>query len=360
MSKTGWKYCIRGNSNDVSSLIKEAMMGKQNKIGIAQTAVYFPPGVETAKELSIKTEIPEDVIIEKFGLYEKHVAEAKVQASDLAISAAKKILEQVDPLSIDLIIYFGSPYKDYGVWSITPKIQYELGAKNAYTFELMNVSSNFPIALKVAKDMLVSDKSLNNILLVGGCKESQIINYDNIRSRFMFNFADGGGAALISRGEESNEILDSSIITDGSFHDDIKIPAGGSALPASIETVENKLHFIDVKNPLDMKQRLDPVSLPNFVSVVEQAVLKSGYSSKDIKLLFPLHTKKSMFSELLARLGLEKDQAIYLDHHGHMSALDPLIGIHFAKEQGRIKPNDLTVAVSAGTGYTWAATAIKW
>lgn len=336
------------------------MMEKENRIGIAHTAVYFPPGVETAKDLSIKTEIPEDVIIEKFGLYEKHVAESDVHASDLAIRAASEIIKKIDPLEIDVIIYFGSPYKDYGVWSITPKIQYELGARNAYAFEMMNVSSNFPIALKVAKDMLVSDKSLNNILLVGGCKESQIINHENSRSRFMFNFADGGAAALIKRGEESNEILDSSFITDGSFHDDIKIPAGGSVLPASFETVEHKLHYIDVKDPLDMKQRLDPVSIPNFVSVVEKAVLKSGYSVEDINLLFPLHTKKSMFTELLIKLGLEENQAIYLDHHGHMSALDPLVGIHFAKERGVIKPNDLTLAVSAGTGYTWAATAIKW
>lgn len=336
------------------------MMEKDNRIGIAQTAVYFPPGIETAKDLSIRTEIPEDVIIEKFGLFEKHVADQDTHASDLAIRAASKILEKVDPLEIDLIIYFGSPYKDYGVWSITPKIQFELGVKNAYAFEMMNVSSNFPIALKVAKDMLVSDKSLNNVLLVGGCKESQILDHGNSRSRFMFNFADGGAAALIKRGETSNEILDSGFITDGSFHDDIKIPAGGSVLPASYETIDKKMHFIDVKNPLDMKHRLDPVSIPNFVSVVEKAVTKSGYSIKDLNLLFPLHTKKSMFIELLTRLGLEEEQAIYLDHHGHMSALDPLVGIHFARESGKIKSNDLTVAVSAGTGYTWAATAIKW
>lgn len=334
-------------------------MDIKNYIEIAKTSVYFPEGIETAQDLSVKTGIPEEVIISKFGLYQKHVADSSTHASDMAIAAGRKILTHIDPKEIDVIIYFGSPYKDYGVWSSAPKIQYELGAKRAYAFEMMNVSSNFPITLKVAKDMLMSDHSINKVLLVGGCKESQIIDYDNPRSRFMFNFADGGAAALLQRGSENNRILESSFITDGSFYDDIKIPAGGSVFPASYETVEKKMHHIDVKDPLDMKERLDPVSIPNFVAVINQAVKKSGYNISDIALLLPLHTKRSMFNQLLKNLNLKEEQAIYLDYYGHMSALDPLIGLHFAKQQGKIKQGDLVVAVSAGTGYTWAATAIS-
>lgn len=100
----------------------------------------------------------------------------------------------------------------------------------------MNVSSCFPIALKVAKDMLYSDNSIENILLVGGCKESQIVDYDNPRSRFMFNFADGGSAALVKKDAKNGEILGSAIITDGSFHEDVRIPAGDqSRLRAMIQ-----------------------------------------------------------------------------------------------------------------------------
>ena len=327
-------------------------------IGIAATNNFFPEQVETAKELAVKAEIPEAVIIEKFGLVQKHVADSSLHASDLAIRAALPILEKVDPLSIDAIIYFGSPHKDYLVWSSAPKIQYELGAKNAYAFEIMNVSSCFPIALKVAKDMLVSDSTLSNILLVAGCKESQIIDYENPRSRFMFNFADGGTAALIQRGEQDYQILDSHFITDGSFHHQVRVPAGGSVAPASIETVENRFHYIDVTDPKSMKEGLDQVSVPNFKKVIEKAVQKSGYSVEDINFLLPLHTKKSMFLELLEQVGLKPEQAMYLDHYGHMSALDPCIGLHLAKEEGRLKKGDLVVAVSAGTGYTWSATTI--
>ncbi|MGH1282727.1 3-oxoacyl-ACP synthase [Bacillus basilensis] len=329
-------------------------------IGIEATGVFFPKDVETAADLSKKTGIPEHIIIEKFGLYEKHVADETMHASDLAIAAAKPILLQVDPQSIDVVIYFGSPHKDYHVWSCAPKIQHELGLKNAYAFEIMNVSSCFPIALKVAKDMLYSDNSIENILLVGGCKESQIVDYDNPRSRFMFNFADGGSAALVKKDAKNGGILESAIITDGSFHEDVRIPAGGSKQVASYDTVENRQHYIDVIDPINMKERLDRVSTPNFDKVIREALRKSGYTLKDIKVLLPLHTKRSMLIELIQGLGLAEEQVVYLDHYGHMSALDPCIGLHFANEQGKLQAGDIAVVVSAGTGYTWAATVIRW
>lgn len=332
----------------------------KEKIGIEYTSTYFPEKVETAAVLAEKTEIPERIIIEKFGLYEKHIACSSVHASDMAIEAARPILKEVDPLSIDVIIYFGSPHKDYYVWSAAAKIQHELGTKNAYAFEMMNVSSCFPIALKVAKDMMISDQSIETILLVGGCKESQIVDYDNPRSRFMFNFSDGGAAALVKRDCKRSEILDSAIITDGSFYQDVLVPAGGSKNFPSVETVSNRKHFIDVTDPKDMKERLDDVSTKNFENVMKQAMYKSGLKMDELNLLLPLHTKRSMFEQLLEIAGLSDENAIYLDHHGHMSALDPCIGLHFAQNDGRIKENDIALAVSAGTGYTWAATVIKW
>lgn len=109
-----------------------------------------------------------------------------------------------------------------------------------------------------------------------------------------------------------------------------------------------------------MKERLDPISIPNFVHVVEQALAKSNHSLRDLKLLLPLHTKRSMFLELLERLQLSEEQAVYLDHYGHLSALDPCIGLHVAQQEGRLAPGDIVVAVSAGTGYTWAATVLEW
>lgn len=330
------------------------------RIGIEQTSVYFPENIETAAFLAEKTEIPENIIIEKFGLHQKHIADEKLHATDLAILAAQPIVDYVGASAIDVVIYFGSPHKDYYVWSGSAKIQHELGVENAYAFEMMNVSSCFPIALKVAKDMLYSDGSINNILLVGGSKESQIVDYENPRSRFMFNFADGGVAALVSRNASKSEILGTSTITDGSFYQDVLVPAGGSRNFTNKETVEKRMHYIDVIDPGDMKKRLDKVSLLNFEKVINKALEKSGVDKNDLKVLLPLHTKRSMFEQLLEIAELEEENSVYLDHHGHMSALDPCIGLHFAEERKMLKAGDIIIAVSAGTGYTWSATALRW
>lgn len=118
--------------------------------------------------------------------------------------------------------------------------------------------------------------------------------------------------------------------------------------------------IIDVIDPISMKERLDRVSTPNFDKVIREALRKSGFTSKDIKVLLPLHTKRSMLIELIQGLGLAEEQVVYLDHYGHMSALDPCIGLHFANEQGKLQAGDIAVVVSAGTGYTWAATVIRW
>ena len=90
----------------------------------------------------------------------------------------------------------------------------------------------------------------------------------------MFNFADGGAAALVKQGATKGEILESAIVTDGSFHNDVRVPAGGSKQIPSHETVENRLHYIDVTDPLSMKERLDPVSIPNFHKVIRESLKK--------------------------------------------------------------------------------------
>lgn len=329
-------------------------------IGIEETSIYEPKIIMSAKQLEEKTGIPENVISGKFGLNEKRVAPDYLHASDLAVLAAKKIVDKIDPNSIDVVIYFGSPYKDYSVWTASSKIQHELGITNAYSFEIMNVSCGFPTALKTAKDMLYSDKSINNILLVGGCKESQLINYENPRSRFMFNFADGGAACLVTKQSKKSKILDSYIMTDGSFSLDVLVQGGGSVYPVSQEVLDNHMNYLDVPDPLSMKERLDPLSLPNFEKVIIKALEKSGKELSDLKMLLPLHTKKSMFDELLSKLGLTEHQAVYLNNHGHMSALDPCFGLYLAEKQNLLNSGDIVVLASAGTGYTWGATVIEW
>jgi 3-oxoacyl-[acyl-carrier-protein] synthase-3 len=330
-------------------------------IGIVDVGAYSPVRVQTAEEIAGLSGIPIEIIRERFGLTGKHIAAPDEHASQLAAKAAAPLLEN-GVGRIGAVVYMGSPYRDFPVWGAGPKVQQLLGgaAAGALAFDVQGNSGGAPIALKVGKALLESDPSLGQVLLAGGSREHDLIDYSNQRSRFMFNFGAGGAALLLKAGHPENLVLETAGFTDPSFADDVMVPAGGSREPASLETVRARRHYLDVRDPQDMKERLDPISAGNFVRVAREAVERSGCRASDIALLCTIHTKRSLFLKVLGGLGLTEDRAMYLSDHGHMSAVDPILGLHRAREQGRLRDGDLVVLLAAGTGYSWSATAIRW
>lgn len=326
-------------------------------VGIADLSWYAPERVMTAAELAEVSGIPERVIVEKFGLVRKHLAAPDEHVSDMCVSAARPLLERNDPGEIDAVVYFGSHWKDYGIWQAAPKIQHTLGIEG-FSLELINVSCGAPVALKVVRDMVAADERLRSVLLVGASKESGLLDYANPRARFMYTFGDGAAAVLLRRGHPENHVLGSSLFTDGSFSEHVRVPAGGSVHPASYETVEQRMHSLDVFDPEDMKMRLDPITLKNFLTVSRDAMERSGYELGDVDLLLPIHMKRSIHETLLKEIGPKR--AVYLDHHGHMSAVDPLLALAQARDDGLIGAGDVALTLAAGTGYTWAASVVRW
>lgn len=330
-------------------------------VGIVDVEAYSPSGVQTAEEIAALSGIPAEVIREKFGLDCKRIAGPEEHVSVLAATAARPILERQQG-AIDVLLYMGSPYRDFPVWSAAPKVQQLLGARadGALAFDIQGVSCGTPMTMKVAKALLQADGATRQVLIAGGSREHDLIDYANERSRFMFNFGAGGAAALLRRDHHSNHVLETVGLTDGQFADDVMVPAGGSREPTSERTVRERRHGLDVRDPADMKRRLDPISVDRFVAVTTEAAERSGYRVRDIALVCPIHTKRSVYAQVMARLGLREDQGVYLTDHGHMSAIDPLVGLHRAREQGRLRDGDVVLLLAAGTGYSWAATVIRW
>jgi 3-oxoacyl-[acyl-carrier-protein] synthase III len=326
------------------------------RVALAATAAYLPERWMTAGEVAAKSGIPEQVIVEKFGLRGKHIAAVDEHVSELSAKAGRSLLEEsgIDPESIDVVMYFGSMWKDYGVWQVAPWISHRLGCANAYAVEYDNVSCGTPAALRMARDMLVAEDELRTILLVGACRESHLLDYRNERSRFMFNFGDGAVAALLVKDGARNELLHSHGITDGSLSLQVKVPSGGSVSP------NGGYRFLDVEDPAAMKERLDGTSLENFVRVAEGALERSGLALGDVSYLCGLHMKRSMHDALLDALGVESGSASYLDDTGHMSGIDSLLALDRAARAGELADGDVVLLLAAGTGYTWAATVVRW
>jgi 3-oxoacyl-[acyl-carrier-protein] synthase-3 len=326
------------------------------RVGLAGTASYLPERVMTAAEVSAVSGIPEDVIVEKFGLRAKHVAAPDEHVSDLSVRAARALLEEtnVDPDTIDVVMYYGSTWKDYAVWQVSPLIAHELGCAQALALEFDNVSHGTPMALRVARDLLRAEDELRTILLVAACRESYLLDYANERSRFMFNFGDGAVAGLLVRDSIRNELLGCHAVTDGSLALQVKVARGGSV------HATDGYGFLDVADPGAMKERLDATSLRNFVAAAEGALERSESRLEDVSYLCGIHTKRSMHEAIVDALGINRSRAAYLDDTGHMSGVDPLLALDRAARAGELADGDLVLLLAAGTGYTWAASVVRW
>jgi 3-oxoacyl-[acyl-carrier-protein] synthase III len=326
------------------------------RVGLETTASYLPARVMSAAEVGAAAGIPEDVIVEKFGLREKHVAADDEHISDLSLRAAETLLKEadVDPAEVDAVMYFGSTWKDYAVWQVSPLLAYRLGCANALALEFDHVSHGTPMALRVARDLLRAEEELQTILIVAACRESHLLDYANVRARFMFNFGDGAVAGLLRRDSVQNEVLGCHAVTDGSLALQVKVPRGGSV------HAHDGYGFLDVDDPAAMKERLDATSLQNFVRAAEGALERSGARLSDVSYLCGIHMKPSMHRALLAALNVDASRAAYLDDTGHMSGVDPLLALDRAARGGALADGALVLLLAAGTGYTWAATVVRW
>jgi 3-oxoacyl-[acyl-carrier-protein] synthase-3 len=325
-------------------------------ISLAATATYLPERWMTAAEVGARSGIPEQVIVEKFGLRGKHIAAEDEHVSDLSVRAAQALIDEagIDPLEIDVVMYFGSMWKDFAVWQAAPWIAHRVGASRAYAVEYDNVSCGTPVALRIARDMLLAEDELRTVLVVAACRESYLLDYENERSRFMFNFGDGAVAGLLEKDGGRNALLGCHGITDGSFSLQVKVPSGGSVSP------NGGYRFLDVADPASMKDGLDKVSLANFVKAAQVAVERSGADLADVGYLCGIHMKPSMHRALVAELGLDESRAAYLDDTGHMSGVDPLFALDRASRAGELRDGELVLLLAAGTGYTWAASVVRW
>ncbi|CAM2865382.1 3-oxoacyl-ACP synthase [Paenibacillus sediminis] len=334
----------------------------QESIGILSTGIYLPDMHMSSSDISKVSGIPQDVIEHKMGITRKPVPGPDDHTCEMGIRAAREALRKAnfDPLDIDLVIYIGEEHKEYPVWTAALKLQEEIGAKNAWGFDVALRCGTTIMALKVAKSMMLSDPQIRTVLLAGGYRNVDLIDYDNPRTRFMFNLAAGGGAILLQKGYRENQLLESHLITDGSFSEDVVVRAGGTKRPMTSEALEQRLNFLDVPNPEGMKQRLETKSMDNFLRSIRECVAKSGYSEKDIGYLGILHMKKSAHDYVLRELGLKQEQSIYLHEYGHIGQIDQILSLELGIQQGKIKGGDLVVLVSAGIGYAWGATALKW
>ncbi|HSM55823.1 MAG TPA: 3-oxoacyl-ACP synthase [Candidatus Sulfomarinibacteraceae bacterium] len=345
------------------------MTERDAPIGVAAVGAYLPQGYLTAAEIAEQSGLPEWVVRDKLGITGKYVGSEDEHPNEMGVKAALDCLSRttIDAQEIDVVLCTTEEWKEYLLWTAGIDLAYEIGAKNAWALDVHARCATTVGAMKLARDMMRADPEIDTVLIAGGYRVSDFINFKNERTTFLFNIGAGGGAMLLRRGWHGNEVLGAHLITDGSMSRHVVVPASGTVRFPDDDAVARDLFTFDLVQPEAMKARLNEVSIDNWVRCVDEALRKSGrkrdgqpYTREDIDFLNMVLIKPSGHREMLSRLGLAEEQSVYLGHIGHIGEQDAMFGIREGLKSGRLQDGDLMMIVAAGIGYVWGAAAVRW
>ncbi len=337
---------------------------KKPNIGIVGTGIYIPKNKMTAKDIADKTNgiWTEDAVIEKLGIIEKPIPGKNDGTQEMGVYASVDALKNTntDPLSIDLIISIGEEWKEYPLTTTAIYIQEKIKANNAWAFDLQQRCSTTVSAMKVAKDMMIADDSINTVLIAGGYRNGDLVDYADPTMSMMFNLGAGAGAIILKKGMTKNLLHETHIITDGTLARDAGVLYGGTANPITKENIDVAYKSLKIFEVEHMKNRLNDVSLKNWFTCINKAFEKSGIDKSKIDYLSILHFKRSMHHQILQSLNLSDNNTIYLENYGHLGQVDQILSLHLGLQENKVKEGAVISMISAGIGYAWAANVITW
>lgn len=334
-------------------------------VGIVGLGLYLPETKMTAKEIADQTNgiWTEENIIAKLGIVEKYIAGPEDGTQEMGARAALDLLEKTgfDPLEIDVIMDFGEEWKEYPLTTSALYVQDRIGATNAWGIDVQNRCGTSVTALKMAKDMIIADPNIDTVLLVGGYRNGDFVDYADRNMSMMYNLSAGGGAILLKRDHNENLLLGTGLMSDGSLARTAGVEIGGTVNPITADNLNEAYKSLRLMNPEKMKDRLNAVSHNNWMKCIDMALDRSGgLERSDIDYLNILHIKRSGHLAMLKELDLTEDQSVYLENYGHMGQVDQILSLILGLEEGKIKDGTTVCMIAAGIGYIWAADIIQW
>ncbi len=340
------------------------MAAAEAHVGIVGTGLYIPSTYMTAGEVAAATggRWAEADVIKKLGFTKKPVPGPDDGTQAMGERAAKDCLARtgIDPGEIDLILCIGEEWKEYPLTTSGIYIQEQIGAANAWAIDVQQRCCSCVAAMGIAKDMMLAEPAVNTVLVVGGYRNGDFVEYRDPAMSMMYNLGAGGGAIILRKNYGRNLLLGTHIMTDGSLARDVGVRYGGTAEPINRDNLEEAYRSLQIFDEKHMKDRLNEVSMSNWLYCIDMALKKSGLARPDIGYLAVLHFKHSMHKYMLELLGLEEEQSVYLSEYGHIGQIDQILSLHLALAQGKVKDGTVIAMIAAGIGYAWAANIIRW
>lgn len=322
--------------------------------GIIGIGSCVPEKVLTNFDLEKIVDTTDEWIVTRSGIRARRIVNEGVAASDLATEAARRALESASlkPEELDLIIC-ATITGDMPFPATSCLIQDRLGAKNAGAFDLQAGCSGWVYALSVATQFILTGV-YERVLVVGVDILTSVTDWTD-RSTCVL-FGDAAGAAVIGPTSSDNGILSVHLGADGSGGDLLKIDAGGSRMPASEETVRQRLHYIKMNGREVFKFA---------VRIMSEASMKAldacGLTTNDVDLFVPHQANIRIIEAAAERLNIPSEKVfVNVQNYGNTSAASIPLALDEAYRFGRIKPGNVVVVVGFGAGLTWASSVLKW
>ena len=323
---------------------------------ITALGCYTPPRILTNKDLENMVATSDAWIRERTGILERHIVDKGVATSDLAYEACKKLFEQrgLSPSEIQsLIVATVTP--DTFFPSTACLLQNRLGMHGAWGFDLSAACSGFLYAL-VTGAQFVGSVTHDKVLVVGADVMSSIINYEDRTTCVIFG--DGAGAVLLEPAEPGEDvgILDFIHEIDGSGGPYLQMPAGGSRMPSTVETVRKKLHYVHQDG-----QQVFKYAVRKMYEVSQAILHRNALTVDDVDMFIPHQANRRIIEAATERMGLHPDKVlINIDRYGNTTAATIPLATADAIQQGKLKKGGVVLYAAAGAGYTVGAALVRW
>jgi 3-oxoacyl-[acyl-carrier-protein] synthase-3 len=325
------------------------------RVKITGLSTYVPPRVLTNEDLEKLVDTSNEWILQRTGIRERHIADPGVATSDLAREAAIGAMCQAGVTAADIgFIVVGTTTPDTIFPSTACMLQNKIGAHNAWGFDLGAACSGFTYSLTTAMQM-VATGAHDHALAVGADVMSSIIDYTDRTTCVLFG--DGAGAVVLAPAEEDEpHIIDFAHEIDGSGGPALCMPAGGSKLPASKETVEQRLHYVKQDG-----QAVFKFAVRKTEEICRRVLERNNIDVSAIDLFVSHQANRRIIMAATERLGLPESKIIInLEMYGNTTAATIPLALADAVRQGRVKKGDLVLLTSVGAGFTVGAVLLRW
>jgi 3-oxoacyl-[acyl-carrier-protein] synthase-3 len=325
------------------------------KITAAITSVgaYVPDYVLTNKILETMVDTNDEWITTRTGIKERRILkEEGAGTSYLAIKAAEDLIakKNLDPKEIEMVIV-ATATPDMPVASTAVYVASQIGATNAFAFDLQAACSSFLYGMSTAASYVQSGR-YKKVLLIGADKMSSIIDYEDRATCIIFG--DGGGAVLFEPNEEGLGLQDEYLRSDGIGREFLKIDAGGSILPASHETVDNNQHTVFQDGKTVFK-----FAVSNMADVSAKIMENNELTNEDVQWLVPHQANKRIIDATARRMGVDESKVMMnIQKYGNTTSATLPLCLHDYEKQ--LKKGDNLVFAAFGGGFTWGAIYLKW